>query len=383
MRHHFEIMVRMKKKPSHRQDGNNRPKFSKIGLLLMLSLVAILFFVITNTPEVPVVANGSKPKASHPSTATASAPVVPTLIEPAREQDKDIAELVSRYPKLLPKPMELKQKVLVTRKWNNGADSFGLDKPADGQEGDAIAPASVLCVKDAIYVLDNVHNRVMSYDKEGNLVSTAQLPSGGLAVDLVFNPADSSLFVIDQYQDKIHIVKGNEVTTLNSVPLRESLVVGARFGYDAATGTLWAQDMENGGEVPVLRNGEVVKPDDRDRQMFSSAAAVSQGQSILVTLKSGEVLNIPFDTRVACVEQTETDVNGVIWVMFTLEGDYHMRRVARIDPVQNTANVAALDVWFAYDGIRHMSSRENGLVFFVGAEQEGRVVSYDYAGATL
>ena len=346
-----------------------------------MALVAIFFLLIRNTPEVSLQTSASKQKAR--PTQSTEISIAPTITDTTPLDDKDVLELASRYPKILPKPMELKQKVLVSKKWNSGADSFGLNKPEGGQEGDAIGPASVLCVKDTIYVLDNVHNRIIAYDKEGNVLSTAQLPSGGLAVDLVFNPTDSSLFVIDQYQDKIHLVKGNEVTTLDAVPLRESLVVGARFGYDAATGTLWAQDMENGGEVPVLRNGEIVKPDDRSQQMFSGATAVSQGQSILLTLKGGEVLNIPFDTRVACVEQTETDAKGIVWVMFTLDGDYHMRRVARIDPVQNTANVAALDIWFAFDGIRHMSSKDNGLVFFVGAEQEGRVVSYDYAGAAL
>ncbi|MDB6026081.1 MAG: hypothetical protein JWM68_2304 [Verrucomicrobiales bacterium] len=379
----MKLYVLMKKNSSKNQQPETaRPKSSKIGLALIFALVAILVVVMTKTPEAPT------PIASKPAVTTAPAhvaemPVAPEIIDTTPPQDKDVMEIVSHYPKLLPKPMELKQKVLVSKKWNSGADSFGLDKPADGQEGDTIAPASVLCVKDTIYVLDNVHNRVIGYDKEGNVVSTAQLPSGGLAVDLVLNPTDSSLFVIDQYQDKIHIVKGNEVTTLDAVPLRESLVVGARFGYDAATGTLWAQDMENGGEVAVLRDGKIVSPDARNQQMFSGASAVSQGESILLTLKTGEVLNIPFDTRVACVEQTETDANGIVWVMFTLDGDYHMRRVARIDPIQNTANVAALDIWFAFDGIRHMSSREKGLVFFVGAEQEGRVVSYDYAGAAL
>lgn len=76
----------------------------------------------------------------------------------------------------------------------------------------------------------------------------------------------------------------------------------------------------------------------------------------------------------------EADPNGVIWVLFTLEGDYQTHRLARVDLAQNTAGVAQVDVLFSFDGTRRMAPTESGVVFFSSDENEGHVVTFNYGG---
>jgi hypothetical protein len=372
--------------------GSVASRFSRVGLVVILLLVAVLFVVMTKSPETPVRDASITPKAKLSSVTESSSPRIEGVAQPLTEaqvkklagedEDPELKALIDQYPTLAPKPLDLTKKVLVSKKWNSGTDGFGLNKPAEGQEGDVIGPASVLHANDSTYVLDNVHNRILNYDKDGRLVSTANLPSTGLATDLVFNPNDSSIFVIDHYADKIHVVKGDDVTTL-SVPLRESLIIGARFGYDASTGTLWAQDMENGGNVAVavMQNGEVVDVDKRTSEILAPATVAHLGDKLIVTTQDGGAVTVPLDKTIECVEQVETDRNGVVWVLFTLEGDYQTYRVARVDLAKNTAGVAQVDVFFTYDGTRRMTATDEGVVFFTSDEAEGHVIAFNNRGA--
>jgi hypothetical protein len=260
---------------------------------------------------------------------------------------------VPAYPVLKPEPMKLDKKVLVSAEWNSSADAFGLDKPAAEQEGATVGPSSVAYSEGHIYVLDNVNKRVLKYDPNGSLVSSIALPTKG-ATD-VMTDDQGAVMVVDHHNDRIYRIEGDIAKLMGSVTTRDDFPIGTKFHYDTASNTLMPRDVDGDGLAKV------------------------DGNNLVVALADGKELALGFESPVACVEEVVTDGQGIVWVLYTLEGDYRMRRLARVDPVGGTARVAELDVWFAFDATRHMAPAQNGVVLFAGDHQEGRLVSFAYA----
>lgn len=366
-------------------DDGQKPTSARLtasGLGLILALVLILFALMSFLPEVTV----QEFKTARPRTTVARTRVVQSkAVAPTTSLQKDLKNSapVASIFKLIPKPMRLTRKVLVSKKWNSADDAFGRNEPPPGEEGGAFGPSSIACAKDAIYVLDTVHNRVLGYDKDGHAISLANLPTSGLVSDLVVDPSDSSLLVVDHFHDNIYKVKGNEATLLKSVPMKEDITYGSRFSYDASSATLLAYDFDKGGDVAVLQNGQTVDVAQRKVQALSFVTSDSEGNNLILNLKSRPNLTISFDKPVQGVEEVVTDGRGMIWVLYTLEGDYRMRRLARVDPVRRTTEVAEVDVWFPYDGTRRMTATANGVALIGGDYQEGRLLSFDYVGGSL
>ncbi len=92
------------------------------------------------------------------------------------------------------------------------------------------------------------------------------------------------------------------------------------------------------------------------------------------------IIAITFDKPVACIEESLADSNGVIWVLYTLQGDYRMRRLARVDTSKGLAETAETDIWFSFDATRRMALTRKGVVLFAGDMKEGRIVVFDYNG---
>ncbi len=277
-----------------------------------------------------------------------------TLVPHQRNQTSGAAA----YATLTNQPMRLTRKVLVSKKWNNGPDSFGLDTPPPGKEGATIGPAAVTYFQGKLYVLDNPNKRILAYDEAGNLLSSINLPNN-VATDLSVDASGTALILIDHMHDKVYRVDGNQLTLLSSVPLKENFPLGTKFSYDPASDTLSTQEVHQDGLADI------------------------DGNNLILNLKNGEKLGIPFDKPVACVEEIVTDSNGIMWVLYTLEGDYQMRRIARVDPARGTVGTTTVDVYFSFDATRHMAATGNGIVLFGGDNNEGRLISFNYAGTSF
>ena len=353
-------------------------RLTKPGLILILALVAILFWLMTfsSTPPSPVTRT---PKAkSTRGQRTQANPVSGRA--PLAGSRADMAAGTA----LIPTPMTVTRKVLVSKKWNDGPDAFGMKGPGVGEEGGVWGPASVACVNGEIYVMDNVHGRILRYDKDGNAMGSVALTNPSICGDLVANPTDSSLWVIDSDFNTITKVKGDQVIQTLSVPTR-NLTDRLLWGYDAASDTLFCQDSERGGDIPILKNGQVLSNAERTVEHLAAVTPDLDGaSSLLLDFGKGRNVRIAFGQPLECVEQIVTDGKGNIWMLYNLTGDFRMRRLARIDPVSRTVGVAVLnDVWFAVDGSRHVAPTENGVVLFVGGQQEGSLVAFDYVGGAL
>jgi hypothetical protein len=179
-----------------------------------------------------------------------------------------------------------------------------------------------------------------------------------VATDLIVDASGNSLVLIDHMYDKVYRVDGDALVLIGNVPLKADYPLGTQFTYDADAKTLSA----------------IVNMDD---------IAAIQGNNVTLTLNNQEKLSIAFDKPLAGVEQVVTDANGIIWLLYSQEGDYRMRRVARVDRTRGTVGVAEIDVWFPFDATRHMAATGNGVVVFGGDQQEGRLISFDYTGAGL
>lgn len=256
---------------------------------------------------------------------------------------------------IVPHSMQLTKKILVSKKWNSGPDAFAVDRPAAGQEGAAIGPGAVIYANNRIHVLDNANQRILGFDKTGRQLSSTPLPAPQ-ASDLVADSSGSMLFAVDHFHRTIYKVEGDQTTELEtSLPLKD-LPVGTKFTYDANTGSLSAQD--NVGDY--------------------------EGSNLILQLDPAQPpLSIRMEKPVACVEEVATGPDGIVWVLYTLEGDYRMRRVARVDPAARTAGVAEVDVWFAYDSTRHLAPTENGVVIVAGDMEEGRLLNFEYTDGDL
>lgn len=329
----------------------NKRTNSWIPILIFLLAIGILFIWLTRqekSPASPVTDSASiTPSSSSPgrvlprATARAEAPVTPN----AR---------TNAYLALKPQSMRLDQKVLLKKKWNDGPDAFGLDKPPGG-EGARIGPAAVAFLNGNIYLLDNPNKRVLGFDQAGNRISSAPL-TNTVASDLSVDASGTSLVLVDHMNNTVYRVDGNETTLLATASIKDDYPLGTRFSYDPASDSLSAS-------------------------MGTEDQAAIDGNNVVLKLSKDNQLGIAFDKPVACVEEVMTDAKGIVWVLFTLEGDYRMRRVARVDPVNGSAGVAEVDVWFDFDATRHMAATQNGVVIFAGDREEGRLVSFDYQGA--
>jgi hypothetical protein len=259
------------------------------------------------------------------------------------------------HNRFAPQPMRLVKRVLVEKKWNDGPDAFGLDKPPAGKDGAVIGPAAVAFARGNIYLLDNVNRRLLGFDQSGQPISSVAIPSN-VATDLTVDASGNSLVLIDHMNDSLYKMDGNEAVLLGRVPLKQDFPLGTKFDYDAVSNTLHAQDLEQDGLVRI------------------------DGSNLILGGKGLENVTIPFDKPVACVEEMITDPNGIVWVLYTLEGDFRMRRIARVDRAQGSVGVAEVDAWFAFDSTRHMATTPQGVVLFAGDEKAGRLVAFDYAG---
>ncbi len=369
-------------KKNHRsgddQSQRTSARFTKLGLVVVLALVAFLFLVRTffsTSPVQEIKVSKTESPESHAETPKPGSAAA--LVAAKRE-----ARLATGA--LIPKSMTLTRKVLVSKEWNNGPDAFGMKGPEKGEEGGVWGPASVACVNDDIYVMDNVHGRLLRYNKDGSAAGSVALSNPSICGDLVANPSDSSLWVIDSDFNTIYKVKDGEVVLTKTVPTR-NLTDRSLWGYDAVTDTLFCRDPEKGGDVPVLKNGQVIDESERTVRNLSSITPDLEGpENLVLDLGNGKNVRIAFGQPLECVEQIVTDGQGMIWMLYNLTGDFRMRRLARVDPSGHTVGVATLDdVWFAVDGSRHMAATENGVVLFVGGEKEGSLLSFDYEGGAL
>ena len=255
-------------------------------------------------------------------------------------------------PTLVPKPMKLARKELVRKEWNSSPEAFHRSKEL---EGGSDGPAAVAYVKDRIYVLDRVGERMLSYDKDGKMLSEVALPTAS-GQDLVVNPKDSSLIMVDQLHNKIYKVDGNEVSLLGTAELNPKYPFGMKFDWNPETEELMVQD-------PLLTPG---------------SADLQDGQ-IMVSLKGGQQVALAFD-KPAFFAYGIVDARGNTWVLFNLEGDYRVDRLARIDAEGRVAGMAEIDVFHTFDTTRRIVATENGVVVLGGDEKEGRLLTFDYAG---
>jgi hypothetical protein len=155
------------------------------------------------------------------------------------------------------------------------------------------------------------------------------------------------------------------------------------FGYDEASGTLYVRDKEQNGDIPILINGQPVEPSARSVQSLSPAWGdfdPENNHNIVLNFKNGQSLSVAFDRRVESVDEMTMDRQGRVWVLFTLEWDYRVRRLAVVDPVRRTAGVELLDIHFPFENIRRMAPIGNGVVILSGDDDKGRLRSYEYSG---
>ena len=357
--------------------------FPKTGIVLVTAIFCVLLFLLFFWKL-------QKPLAPDVVEAPVSEPKLLKAQAPSSRSQNDLGGRaqagVDDMGRLIPKPMKITTKVLLSKEWNSAADALSRDEPPEGMEGSSQGPHSVAYVNDTVYVLDSVKNRLLGYDKEGRLVSTVALPNTRLPADLVVNPSDSSLFVIDQYEQNIYKVKDGQATLIQSIPLKD-FSLGEKFGYDAVSGTLYINSPERHGDVALMVNGQVVDLNSRTVQQLSPVTGDFEGNdnyNILLNLKGGQDVRIRFGTPVQCVEEVTMDRNGIVWFLYTLEGDYRMYRLARVDLTQGTVGTADIDnLWYAHDGVRRMTVTENGVVVVAGDNQTGSVLSFEYAGSPL
>jgi DNA-binding beta-propeller fold protein YncE len=284
---------------------------------------------------------------------------------------------------LTAQPVHFTKKVLLDKPWNGEPDALGRFDPV---EGATLGPTSVACIGDTLYVFDNNDpgkRRLAVYDPNGRMSSSVPLPGGLSWADLVVDTSDSSLFVIDHALNKIYKIQGGKVSETGKVSLRD-FSLGMRFGYDEASGTLYVRDREQNGDIPILINGQPVDSSKRNVQTLSPVWGdfdPENNYNLLLNFKDGSNLRVAFDKRVESVDEMTMDRQGRVWVIFTLEGDYRVRRLARVDPVRKTAGVELLDLQFAYDCIRRMTPSGNGIVIVSGDDKKGFVRSYEYPGS--
>ena len=84
-----------------------------------------------------------------------------------------------------------------------------------------------------------------------------------------------------------------------------------------------------------------------------------------------------FDKPVVCIEEALMNDNGIVWVLYTLQGDYRMRRLGRLDTQNGLFQTAQTDVWFSFGATRHMALSRDGVVILAGDMEEARIIKFD------
>jgi hypothetical protein len=368
-------------------DGNHQRASSwhriKTGFFFILAFGLIVFCFLIYFPRSPVENAKTSRVSFQPERVTKANSVLAAVADGEEAQP---ADNVGRT--LTAKPMHLTKKVLLEKHWNSEPAALGRFVPRnkDGtNEGAVLGPTSVACIGDSIYVFDNndpSKRRLAVYDKNGGMISSVSLPGGLSWADLVVDSSDSSLFVIDHALSKIYKVRDGEVTETSQVSLRD-FSLGMRFGYDESSGTLYVRDREQNRDIPILVNGEPVDSSKRNVQTLSPVWGdfdPENNYNLLLNFKDGQNLKVAFDARVESVDEMTMDRQGRVWVIFTLEGDYRVRRLALVDPVGKTAGVELLDIQFPYENIRRMTPSGNGIVIVSGDDEKGLLRSYEYSG---
>ena len=281
--------------------------------------------------------------------------------------------------KVAPTQMKLNITSVVVKTWNSADDAFGLRQ---GKEGPAFGPASVTYFKNRIFLLDTVKKRILAFDKCGNLVSTIVLPFAEPS-DIVADPSSSSILVVAQGSGEL--CKVNESGVIQPLPSVDTkhLVAPSLFSYETKSATLFGQAKIGHGMLsPLLRNGVTLTGNLQTEWIAPSVKADIRGQSIILSYGNGMPSTlVDMGKAVFCIEEVLVDEQGVIWALYTLVGDYRIRRLLRVDVANKTAGVALIDAWFAFDATRHMAAMDGGVVLFAGDMETGRIVTIEYEGS--
>ncbi|MBI5381893.1 MAG: hypothetical protein HZA31_08335 [Opitutae bacterium] len=306
----------------------------------VLAIIAWYYF-LGRVHEKPAPA---APRVAIPPPAPVPAPVPPAPTPVAAKPHQGLRP---------PQPMRLKENVLVQQPWNSGPASFSLAKPPPGQDGAISGPRSVAFLNGIAYVLDNVGHRLLGYDKDGRQVAAIALPNQ-FGNDLIVEANGAGLLVVDYRNNTVYRVVDNQLSIVPHAKVAGTFPLGTKFAYDATTGRVTAEDIDG---LADIRDGKLV---------------LGNGLHLSV--------EVALEKPVACVEEATIDGQGNLWVLYTLEGDFRTRRLARIDPVSGTIGVAQIDVWFAFDANRRMTATKNGVVILAGDPKEARLLTFDYAG---
>lgn len=322
----------------------------KTRLALVAGLLLILFFLFTYTRSVPE--NTATQTERSSATKSSHASAVRSRLRAAHTTSQEAEPAWAKYQVVAPTPMRLTTKVLVDKKWNDGSEAFSREL---GNQAATIGPHAVVYANGNSYVLDTIARRIVGYDKDGKQISSVSLPME-LASDLIPSPTDSSLILIDHRHESIYKVDGNEVTQLGYVREMKEYPLHTKFGYDPTQNRLFEEN-------------------------YSGTVDNVDGKLVL-DQKSDKPWMIGFDQPVFCVQEIINDGQH-LWVLYTLEEDFRVRRLARVDMAKRTFETAKVDVWFDFDGTRRMSATENGVVVIAGDQENGRLISFNYAGQGL
>lgn len=282
------------------------------------------------------------------------------------------------YTVLEPKQMTLRQATLAETVWNSSARAFGLLKP---ENGPPIGPASIAFHKGRVYLLDSVNERILSFSKAGK--SRTEVPiATSFASDLVVDPTNDSLLVISQLEDKIYRIRKGKVAKTVPVKLKRSFEYPAQFVFDRDTQSLHTQQQNRRGKRASVmnKNTSVQTADQPTEQNLPVLTDVRDHQLQVKADGNPQIFAVEFQQPVGFIDEAVVDDNGIVWVLFTLQGDYRVRRLARIDTVNAQAQTALIDVWFSFDATRRMAVTDSGVVLMTGDETQGRMVTFDYAG---
>lgn len=284
------------------------------------------------------------------------------------------------YTRLKPHTMALRQTILAQATWNSNDSAFGLLKP---ENGPPVGPASIAYSKGSIYLLDSVNGRVLSFTRTGKPRPAMKIPTTD-ASDLVVDPTDNSLVVVSQLNDTIYRFRNGKLNRTQSVPLKKSFAYPAKFSYDRHTKTLYTgQQNRRDKKIAVTdRNtaGQTTAqsaPQDLNLQVVTEV----QGNQLRLKLDNNpQIFSVEFQHPTGYVDEALVDDSGIVWILYTLQGDYRIRRLARIDTINATAETALINVWFSFDATRRMTLTDNGVALMTGDETQGRIIAFDYAG---
>lgn len=281
-----------------------------------------------------------------------------------------------QYTMLEPQPLTLQQTVLVQKEWNSEDAAFGLVRSTDGPP---LGPAAIACQKGVIYVLDSVKSRVLGFTMDGDLCTTIGVSTSN-ASDLMIDPADDSVIVVSQLEDKVYEFQNGQLNKERSVSMRKNFEYPAKFSYDRRSKNLYARN-QNHRERLAAAPDQAAAADPAEYPKNEPVITDVQGQELILKTDTGsEIFVVTFDQPVGCIDETVTDGNGIVWVLYTLQGDYRTRRLVRIDTLNALAETTQINVWFSFDATRRMTLTDTGVALMTGDASHGRIINFEYAG---